>query len=107
MQIKYLHPNIYRLYAWARTQECLDVYRRKHEDAVRRWRSLKLEGVSERKCAEFVGISRATYYRYKKVLDRLAHGITPLSKRPHSLNKPKWSEAEKQLVLRIRRENQT
>jgi len=83
MQIKYLHPNIYRLYAWARTQECLDAYRRKHEDVVRQWQSLKAEGVCDRKCAEFVGISRATYYRYKKVLDKLAHA--GLHRRPNGL----------------------
>ena len=107
MQIKYLHPNIYRLYAWARTQECLDAYRRKHEDVVRQWKSLKAEGVSDQKCAQFVSISRATYYRYRSILDKLARGITPPSKRPRSLNKPLWGEAEKQLVLRIRRANET
>ncbi|MCF6343457.1 MAG: integrase core domain-containing protein [Devosiaceae bacterium] len=107
MQIKYLHKNVYRLYAWARTQECLDVYRAKHADVVRKWQSLKAEGVSDKKCAEFVGISRASYYRYRDVLNRLARGIMPPSKRPQILNKPKWGEAEKQLVLRIRRENQT
>ena len=107
MQIKYLHPNIYKLYAWARTQECLDVYRRKHEDVVRQWQSLKAEGVCDKKCAQFVGISRATYYRYKKVLERLARGNTQPSKRPKRLNKPLWGEAEKQLVLRIRRANKT
>lgn len=32
MQIQRLHKNIYRLYAYARTQECLDEYRKKHEE---------------------------------------------------------------------------
>ena len=32
MQIRGLHKNIYRLYAYARTQECLDVYRQQYED---------------------------------------------------------------------------
>ena len=35
MQIKVLHKNVYKLYAYARTQECLDVYRKKYEDKVR------------------------------------------------------------------------
>jgi hypothetical protein len=29
MQIKALHRNIYRLYRYSRTQECLDVYRKR------------------------------------------------------------------------------
>ena len=35
MQIKGLHKNIYKLYSYARTQECLDVYRQKYGDHVR------------------------------------------------------------------------
>jgi len=107
MQIKSLHRNVYKLYAWSRTQECLDAYRKKHEDKVRQWESLKDEGVSDKKCAEFTGISRATYYRYKKILRELAKGRIPPSKRPKKRNKPRWGEAEKQLVLMIRRQNPT
>jgi transposase InsO family protein len=107
MQIKGLPKNIYRLYAYARTQECLDAYRQKHEDTVRQGDDLKAEGVSDNKCQGFVGISRATYYRHKRVLRALDRGITPPSKRRHRVNKPRWGEAEKQLVLRIRRENPT
>lgn len=107
MQIKSLHKNIYKLYRYARTQECLDAYRNKHEAVVRQWDNLKAEGVSDQKCAEFTGISRSSYYRYKRVLRRLDRGITPPCKRPNKCNKPRWGEAEKQLVLRIRRENPT
>jgi transposase len=107
MQIIGLHKNIYKLYAYARTQECLDVYRQKYKDSVRRWESLKTEGVSDLKCQQFSGISRSTYYRYKRALARLAQGIAPPSKRPKHVNKPLWGEAEKQLVLRIRRADPT
>jgi transposase InsO family protein len=107
MQIKYLHKNIYRLYRYARTQECLDAYRHQHEDKVHRWRRLKSEGLSDEKCAGFTDISRASYYRYVKILSDLKRGIYPPSKRPKRRNKPHWGEAEKQLVLRIRRENPT
>ena len=103
MQIKRLHKNVYKLYRYARTQECLDAYRIKHEDKVRRWNALKAEGVSDQKCAEFIGISRASYFRYKRVLRSLEQGRTPPSKRPRHLNKPHWGEAEKQLVLALRR----
>lgn len=107
MQIRGLHRNIYRLYAYARTQECLDAYRQKFEDKVYQWRSLKAEGVSDDKCQQFVGISRASYYRYRQVLRNLKRGITPPSKRPKHVNKPHWGEAALQLVLRVRRENPT
>jgi putative transposase len=40
MQIIGLHKNVYKLYAWARTQECLDVYRIKYEGQVRHWEAL-------------------------------------------------------------------
>ena len=107
MQIKSHHKVIYSLYAYARTQECLDAYRKERQDKVRKWETLKAEGVSAATCKDMTGISRTTYYRYKKQLQRLAHGHTPPSKRPKTLNKPQWGEAEKQLVLRLRRDNPT
>jgi transposase InsO family protein len=107
MQIKRLHKNIYKLYAYSRTQECLDVYRKKHEDKVRRWERLASKGLNPQVAQEILGFSRATYYRMKKILKNLEKGISPPSKSPKKRNKPKWGEAEKQLVLKIRRENPT
>ena len=107
MQIKGLHKNIYRLYAYARTQECLEVYRQKYLHQVQRWEKLGSEGVSLDLRQEIVGISRATYYRYRKILRKLEKGIAPPSKKPKRLNKPRWGESHKQLVLQIRRANPT
>lgn len=107
MQIKGLHKNIYKLYAYARTQECLEVYHQKYQHQVQRWEKLGSEGVSIELRQEIVGISRATYYRHKKILNKLGKGIAPPSKRPKSLNKPRWGESHKQLVLQIRRANPT
>lgn len=107
MQIKSLHKNVYKLYAYARTQECLDVYRKKYEDKVHRWETLVSEGVKKEIIQGILGFSRATYYRMKKILKDLEKGISPPSKRPKKLNKPRWGEAELQLVLRIRREDST
>jgi len=97
----------YKLYAYARTQECLDVYRQKYQQQVQLWEKLAAENVSFKLLQETVGISRATYYRHRKILHRLEKGITPPSKKPHRLNKPRWGESHKQLVLKIRRENPT
>jgi len=107
MQIKSHHRNVYKLYAYARTQECLKIYRENREEKVRQWEKLKAEGVSNATCKEITGISRATFYRYKAILKALQKGRTPPSKRPKKVNRPGWGEAEKQLVLRIRRENPT
>jgi putative transposase len=107
MQIKGLHKNIYKLYAYARTQECLDVYRKKYEEKVGKWEKLISEGVSHITAKEILGFSRATYYRMKKILKNLEKGIAPPSKRPRKLNTPRWGEAELQLVLMVRRDNPT
>ena len=107
MQIRGLHKTVYRLYAYARTQECLDVYRRRYEQKVWAWENLKVEGVSDARCQHFAGISRSTYYRYRRVLSDLERGISPPSKHPRRVNRPRWGEADRQLVLRVRRENPT
>ena len=101
MQIKNLPKNLYHFYAWARSQECLDAYRKKIEEPVRMWESLRAEGVSNDKCAIFTGISRATFYRYRASLQALLRGEVPPSKAPKKRNKPRWGEREKQLVLEI------
>lgn len=107
MQIKRLHKNIYRLYSYARTQECLEVYRQKYQKQVQLWEKLATENVSLKLLQETTGISRATYYRHRKILKNLEKGVAPPSKKPKRLNKPKWGESQKQLVLQIRRENPT
>ena len=107
MQIIGLHKNIYKLSSYALSQEKLEKHRTKYERQVKHWKKLKSEGVSDSTCKEIIGVSRATYYRYKKHLDQLAKGILPPSKRPTSVRKPQWGESEKKLVLKLRRENLT
>jgi transposase InsO family protein len=107
MQIKSLHKNMYRLYAYSRTQECLEKYRHLYQTQVQLWEKLRAEKVSIKLTQEMVGISRATYYRHKKILNDLDQGIVPPSKKPKRVNKPRWGESEKQLVLQIRRQNPT
>ena len=107
MQIKGLHKTIHRLYRYARTQECLETYRSLYKESVDKWDEAKRNGCSQALCKKYAGLSRATYYRRKKILKDLEAGLLPPTKRPRSVNKPHWGEAEKQLVLRIRRENPT
>jgi putative transposase len=103
MQIIGLHKNIYRLYSYARTQECLHAHREKYQTIVSNWEKLKSEGVSDKVCQEFVGYSRSTYYNARNVLKDIDKGILPPSKKPKHVRKPTWGEAEMQLVLMIRR----
>ena len=107
MQIKCLHSNIYKLNSYTLSQQKLEWHRKKYENPFRKWQKLKLEGVSDEACQYATGISRATYFRYKRALGRLTKGILPPTKRPKTFRKPLWGESEKQLVLRLRRENPT
>lgn len=107
MQIKGLHRNVYKLYGYARTQECLDAHRRFHEERVAGWRSLKREGVSDATCRSVTGVSRSSYHRSQAALRRLAAGKAPPSKARRRQNKRCWGEAEMQLVLSVRRANPT
>lgn len=107
MQIKSLHSSIYKIYGYARKQETLDEYRKKYQHIVREWEKHKLAGTKADKIPSFLGYSRATYYRAKKILQDLNKGIIPPSKTRVRLNKPRWGESEKQRVLQLRRENPT
>lgn len=107
MQIIALHKNIYKLASYSLSQEKLEAHRKNYEKQVRDWEKLKSEQVCDKTCKEIVGISKATYYRYKARLIELNKGILPPSKKPKSLRKPLWGEAEIQRVLSLRRENPT
>ncbi len=48
-----------------------------------------------------------SHYRHKRALDNLRHGMAPPPTRPKRINRPRWGEAEKQLVFRLRGENPT
>ncbi|MEB3702027.1 Putative IS481 family transposase domain protein [Candidatus Bealeia paramacronuclearis] len=83
MRIHGLHKNMHRLYAYARTQDYLDVYRKRYEDGVRRWEKLKAKNVSDAICQDICGMSRATYYRHKIFCVILKMGWLHLQKSPH------------------------
>lgn len=107
MRIKRLHKNIYTLSQYALSQEKLEEHRTRYEGPVKRWEAAQKQGCDDDFCRDHSGISRATYCRYKKKLKQLSKGEFPPSKRPKRLRKPIWGEAEKQLVLKVRRENLT
>ena len=77
MQIKALHKNIYKLYAYARTQESVDALRQHHSDRVKRWKTLKTEGPGDAACTRVSGVARASYYRSCQLLAQIERGIVP------------------------------
>lgn len=57
---------------------------------------------------ERLGISRATYYRRRRILNLLDSGVhIELCSKPHSASLRKWGDAEIELVRKIREENPT
>lgn len=107
MQQIYLPNAFYKIYSYARKQECLDEYRKKYSSIVQCWDQLKQANTDVKCIPDLVGYSRATYYRAKKVLRDLDLGILPPTKRPRQTNQPRWNKKESDLVLKIRRDNET
>lgn len=107
MQIKGLHANIYKLSSYTLSQEKCEGYRKKYESHVKKWKTLKKEGVCDKTCAETLEFSRASYYRYRSKIEKLKKGILPPSKRPKTFRKPLWKEQDIALILKLRLENPT
>lgn len=107
MQQIYLPSSIYKLDNFSRPQESFRRLENKYGIPVRKWEKLRREGVCEATAAEFTGISRATYYRYRNILERLKRGIFPRNQRPKNLRKSNISKETKDIILKIRRENPT
>ena len=107
MQIHGLHKNIYKLSKYALSLEKSDNHPTQFEKGVKMWEKAKAQGCDTTFCAEYSGVSRASYYRHRKKLKLLSKGILSPSKKPKNINKPRCGESHKQLTLGIRRENPT
>ena len=103
MQIKYLHKNIYRLYALFLPEKIKSEYMKCCEQLVAHWEKLHKNKVPDKTKQEILGISKATYYRKKK---QLKTGIV-LSKRPKNVRKSKFSKEIYDLVKKIILEHPT
>jgi transposase InsO family protein len=107
MQIKGLHKNIYKLYSYSKKQETQEKYKNLYSKSIEIYEECSKDNTSEYLRSELDVISRATYFRRKKILKDLNKGIAPPSKRPKKLRQPLWQSADSDLVLKIRRENPT
>jgi IS30 family transposase len=107
MQVCYLHKNIYKLYSYAKTQECLSHYQALYQKSLTLFEKCREDSTCSELRKELGVVSRATYFRRKKILNDIKHGIQPPSKRPHKLNQPKYTTAQVHLILKLRTENPT
>ncbi|GHT94685.1 hypothetical protein FACS1894122_11550 [Alphaproteobacteria bacterium] len=75
---------------------------------IANWEALKERGGGEKFAQKTLGISRATYYRRKKALACMLQGTwKPSSRHPKHTRMRCWGEHQRELVLKIRRENPT
>jgi transposase len=113
MQITGLPRNFYRLYSYHKHHEVkdphpyLEKYGKKYIECVEKWENLRDEGVSIWTCQSIVGISQATYYRYKQKIRNLSKGVPLPSKRPKKLRESKVSEVIIKKVFEFRKQNST
>jgi putative transposase len=113
VQITGLCRNVYRLYSYSKRHTAriphpyVEKYGKCYGECVEQWDRYKKKGISEGVISEFLGISRATYYRYKKHLRNLEQGILPVSQKPKNLRKSSITQEVKDTVLKLRLENQT
>jgi len=104
MQMKYLHKSIYKLSRYRYLYDESNNRKHPYYKVVHKWELLKSEGVSDSTASEVTGISRATFYRYRRLL-RL--GRLPGKRRPEKFRRSNIPEATRQLILSIREENPT
>ena len=107
MKIRSIHPIFRATYNNAHKQQRLDAFRELYEHKVSQWQALRAEGIGDAACACLCGFSCATYYRHKKRLEELKQGKMPPARAPRQTNKPKWGQAERNLVRAVRQENPT
>jgi putative transposase len=107
MQIQRMPMCFFKLANYGDRYKAKEPYLKKYGPQVDAWNKLTEEKVSTQTKQIFVGISRATYFRYKKVLKQIQKGMFPRTKRPQSFRKSEIPIEVKEKVLQIRRENPT
>ena len=66
MQMFCLHKSIYKLNRVVAPEEKIDPYFLEVRNKVQNWEKLRKRGVPDKEISAVVGISRASFYRYKK-----------------------------------------
>ena len=103
MQQKRLWPKAYLNLPVDETTSSEAIDRRKKID---QYRQMRAQGLPEDLALEFIGWSRAKYYRLQSLFEKQGlKGLAPKSRRPHKVRPRQWSREEEQQVLALRREH--
>jgi len=92
MQIQSFSSSFYKFYSHSRSQEALERYRKLYEKPVKQYEILHYQGVDHATIHQIVGISRATYYRHKRILRDLNNHILLPCKKPKTVRQRQWGE---------------
>jgi transposase InsO family protein len=104
MQQVYLDEFHYKTRKIAKVDLSIEAQRR--YKLLRDYKRLKSEGCSEATALQVLGLSRATYYRWRKRLEESGpKGLEPGSKVPLNRRNQCWDKHTEQLVQHIRRRN--
>jgi putative transposase len=108
MQIKGLPKSVYKLYHYAAVQTITSEQIKRRKKFLGDWEILKARKVPDKEIAKITGISRATYYRLRKLMSIYGlRGLENRSKRPRRFRQSKIPKETIEIVLNIRRNNPT
>jgi len=97
-----LHRKFYHIRGIDKTTYSKKAYDR--EKNLKLYQKLISEGCSQKTALEAIGISRATYYRWKKNYQIYGlEGLEDESRRPDNLRKSSWTRKDEKLVFRMRK----
>ena len=103
MQIKSLRTIAYRSWAVDDTTPPEAIERLKK---IEQYRQMRAQGLSEDLALDFIGWSRAKYYRLQRCLKQQGlKGLVDQSRRPHQVRQRQWSRQQEQQVLALRRQH--
>ena len=102
MQQLKLHKTYSHLHKTDTTDYSKIVFQRKK--ILADYQRLKNDGATEKVILSVLGISRSSYYRWKRDYTIYgSSGFEPTSTRPHSIRRPKWDKTIEEKVLAVRR----
>ena len=108
MQVFGLHKCIYKLNRVVLPEEKIDPIFLEIRHKVRSWEKLKKRKVPDKEIAEVIGISRASFYRYKKAISLYGlKGLERRSKRPQVFRASCVPGSAISLILKLRLDNPT
>ncbi len=108
MQVFGLHNSIYKLNRVVSPEENIDPVFLEIRNKLRSWERLRHLKVPDQEIAEVVGISRASFYRYKKAIGLYGlKGLERRSRKPKVFRTSKVADGAISLILKLRLDSPT